>query len=391
MSLRYKKFGAPCVRVLLVASKQYLLPDLVWGCSVAGFASNTLLLDDVVDEAGLLAQLRQAVDSFRPDFVLTLNNLGFDREGVILDFFHRAELPALSWFVDNPFLFLADYQGLASPYLTLAVWDKDQLAPLARAGFTAFYLPLAANLGRAQHMAQTFVRQTGFVGNSMHRAVQNSLRPFPPQMSEQLEPAAHAFIRSSQRDITGFLHTCFPRLFALRQKLGDRQTAFDALFYWLSTQTYRISCVRQLFPFMPVIAGDPFWQELLGEPQKWEYHPPPGYYAGLFSFYQQTALNLNTSSMQMKGAVNQRVFDVPLAGSFVLTDRRDQLLELFEPQLEVICYNEPEEIGDLARFYLDRSDLRQAVCQRARDRIFRQHGYHHRLLVAADKMRELYA
>jgi spore maturation protein CgeB len=83
--------------------------------------------------------------------------------------------------------------------------------------------------------------------------------------------------------------------------------------------------------------------------------------------------------MQMKAAVNQRVFDVPAAGGFILTDFKEQLAEVLEPGREVICYHHPEEIPDLARFYLDHPEARRKIIGRGRDRILREHTYRHRL------------
>lgn len=63
--------------------------------------------------------------------------------------------------------------------------------------------------------------------------------------------------------------------------------------------------------------------------------------------------------MQMKGAVNQRVFDVPAAGAFVLTDWREQMDELFEPGKEIVCYREPGEVPELIRWWLAHPDARR--------------------------------
>lgn len=385
---RYVKFRSPDLRVLLVFSRQYLLPDLVWGCQKAGFLTRTLLLGEVADEAELILRLSETVADFRPDFVLTLNNLGLDREGLVLDFFTRAEIPVLSWFVDNPFLFLTEYQGLSSPYLVFALWDEDYVSLLQKSDYFSFYLPLGGNLSRLQPIAADFVRQVGFVGNSMQSTVKNVEKKLSADLSADFYGAARDFAASGQRSVAGFLHAGFPRLFAERQALGKKQAAFDGLFYWLATQKYRTACVRSLLPFFPTVAGDVFWRDILEGEKNWQYHAPLGYYDDLFDFYAATACNLNTGSMQMKGAVNQRVFDVPLAGSFLLTDRRDQLAELFEEGLEVVCYSQVEEIADLVRFYLVRPELRRQICEKARKRILQHHGYQHRLQRAAAVLRE---
>ena len=92
----------------------------------------------------------------------------------------------------------------------------------------------------------------------------------------------------------------------------------------------------------------------------------------------------------MKGAVNQRVFDVPVCGGFLLTDHRRQMEDLFEPGREIVCYREPGEIQDLVRHYLARDDARRAVTEAARKRILAEHTYDLRLASLVRTMREIY-
>ena len=92
----------------------------------------------------------------------------------------------------------------------------------------------------------------------------------------------------------------------------------------------------------------------------------------------------------MKGAVNQRVFDVPATGAFLLTDYREQVENLFEPGREIICYHSPEEATDLARRYLARPQDRLAVAAAARARILAEHSYEHRVRALMDRMGEFF-
>jgi len=81
----------------------------------------------------------------------------------------------------------------------------------------------------------------------------------------------------------------------------------------------------------------------------------------------------------MKGAVNQRVFDVPASGGFVLTDAREQLARLFEPERETAVYASVGEIKDRVRHYLDHPAERRRITAAARQRILAHHTYAHRL------------
>ena len=147
--------------------------------------------------------------------------------------------------------------------------------------------------------------------------------------------------------------------------------------------------VDLLLPFSPLLAGDRGWFELLPA-SGWSYHEELNYYEDLPVFYPATRINFNCTSQQMKGAVNQRVFDVPACGGFLLTDYRRQLENLFEPGREVICYHEEGEIPELVRHYLSRDAERERIAAAARERILAGHTYDLRLASLVDTMRRIY-
>jgi spore maturation protein CgeB len=164
---------------------------------------------------------------------------------------------------------------------------------------------------------------------------------------------------------------------------------FEAAAIWRATLLYRLSCVEMLKGFEHHIHGDRGWDKLLSKDYK--LYPPLNYYKELPLFYNACRVNLNATSLQMGGAVNQRAFDVPACGGFLLTDQQEELSELFEEGKEVITYKEKGEIPELVRFYLDNSDKRKTVAQRARDRVLSQHTYRHRLNSMIESMRKRYA
>jgi spore maturation protein CgeB len=169
----------------------------------------------------------------------------------------------------------------------------------------------------------------------------------------------------------------------------DMRLAYETLITWQATLLYRLQRVKRLLPFRPLLAGDPGWHELLPAAD-WDYHPELNYYDQLPTFYPATRINFNCTSQQMKGAVNQRVFDVPVCGGFLLTDHRRQMENLFEPGREIVCYAEPDEIPDLIRRYLSRDKDRQRIVAAARRRILAEHTYDLRLESLVGIMRRTY-
>lgn len=392
---RYPKFSSSLPRILLLTSKYFLMGELEAACVRLGYpVSFVQLPSQEVGTQEFVERILAEILRFRPDFVLTINHLGVDKEGVLTDLLARLELPLASWFVDNPHLILYIYENLSSDWVTLFTWDADNLESLRERGFErVYYLPLATDPHRFSLRPSVFVRDTAFVGNSMVSKVRAKLEQyaFPAGLTVDLELLGRAFMETGELSVAEFLRRNFTEHFDLFIALPDvdSRLAFETLITWQATLIYRLRQVRRLLPFYPLLAGDRGWFELL--PQSgWEYRPELNYYADLPVFYPTNRINFNCTSQQMKGAVNQRVFDVPACGGFLLTDHRRQLEDLFDPEREMICYHDEEEIADLVRYYLPRDAERARIAQAGRARVLAEHTYDLRLASLVDTMRRIY-
>jgi spore maturation protein CgeB len=401
---RYRRFAGPSPRLLLLTSSYFLMGEVIAACRRLGLEQ--LLLQVPKGEVGqgaFVERILAAVVDFRPDFALTINHLGVDREGVLTDLLGRLRLPLASWFVDNPHLVLSLYDGLVSPWITLFTWDADNLESLRALGFEhVFYLPLGTDARRftpeaapLPSLPPAWSGAISFVGNSMLEKVdvrRNRVR-LPEALMRDYQAVAAGFAASEHRSVRAFLREFRPDVLDLLDGLGRMEDSlgYEVMLTWEATRQYRLQCVRSILPLAPLIVGDKGWRRLLGEGGSWLYHPEVSYYDDLPRLYPASAVNFNCTSKQMKGAVNQRVFDVPASRSFLLTDYRAQLENLFEPGREVCCFHSPEEALDLAGRYLAAPGERRAIAAAARRRVLAEHTYEHRLSALAEKMRALYA
>jgi spore maturation protein CgeB len=397
----WPKFRSASPRILLLTSQYFLIGELEAACRRLGV--DHLLLDFGTKEMDLdefVATVTETLTSFRPDFVLTVNHLGVDREGVLASLLARHDLPLASWFVDNPHLILGVYKELLTPRTALFTWDLDTVAPLSAMGFeNVFHLPLGADPTRlVPHRAEpvdAWRARISFVGNSM--LTKTLLRARAANPSEHLFRAgmevAKAFAWSDAPLAGPFMAEHFPEVRAAYAAFNDpgRELAFETFVTWQATLLYRLDCVARTLPFGPLIVGDTGWQELLSTQSGWRYHPELSYYGDLPDFYPQSEINFNCTSQQMKGAVNQRVFDVPCCNGFLLTDHRRQMEELFEPGTEIVCYADPDEIPALVERYLADPAARRAVAEAARKRVLAEHTYDHRMTFLMETMRRTFA
>jgi len=393
---RWPKFQTRKPRILLLTSQYFLLGEVRAACERLGVEH--VLLDLQAKEMGLEDFVRTilgALTTFRPDFVLTVNHLGVDREGVLLQILEALDLPLASWFVDNPHLILPAYPRTHAEKTLLFTWDADNVESLQALGYPhASWLPLAADTHRFVPGAPgnaAWDADVSFVGNSMTAKVLGRFRAAQPSdaLAGQLREIAAGFGPSEESSAARYLLTNYPHLREEFMALGEpsRMLALETLITWQSTLDYRLDCVRRLLPLAPLIVGDPGWHDLLAGESGWRHHPEVSYYDELPGLYPRSKVNFNCTSLQMKGAVNQRVFDVPACGGFLITDQRRQMDRLFEPDREVIAYTDPEEIPDLVQRWLDDPQGRARVAEAARRRVLAEHTYDHRLETLMQTMR----
>ena len=209
---------------------------------------------------------------------------------------------------------------------------------------------------------------------------------------QQIMPElATEFGERSELSVEEFLRNSYPELLEKMEKFptDEHKLSFEVLITREATLRYRLSCVRELLPFNPLIVGDAGWHELLNE-GGWRYLDSLDYYNDLPGFYPMSKVGFNCTSRQMKGAVNQRVFDIPACGGFVFTDYREQMEAIFEPDSEIISYNDISEIGPLLEKWLADDAGRAKVTAAARKRIMAEHTYEHRISSLVEKMRQTF-
>jgi spore maturation protein CgeB len=381
------------LKILLINPDYFLIPEVMRACRQLGHQVRLALFDKRRDQGEeVLRQLLGEVRDFAPDLVFTVNHLGFDREGLLADSLHRLRVPSVSWYVDSPAIILSLYDGPRSDLAFIFVWDPTYIPEVRSLGFErVFPLPLATDpevFSPERAKGNGGQSPVAFVGNSLLGSVQQKLARLPQgqDFQELFNRLSKVFNPLHSRNLDSWLAAEGLRDEPLLQSL-DRQGWNDlqAGLLWRATLEYRLACVRELAPFETVIYGDQGWRELVG--QDFVLRPEVNYYDELPGVYGGTAVNFNATSLQMKAAVNQRVFDAPAAGGFVLTDFREQLAELFKVGEEVACFREPGEIPELVRYYLKHPEVRKRMTAKARARVLKEHTYRHRVTVMLETIR----
>lgn len=86
----------------------------------------------------------------------------------------------------------------------------------------------------------------------------------------------------------------------------------------------------------------------------------------LLQLYNSSKIVLNITNWDPARyvALNQRVFDVPATGTFLLTDYSPELEEHYKIGEEIVCFSDVEDLKDKARYYLANDAQREEVARK---------------------------
>lgn len=384
----YRKFSRGPVRVLILESHYWVDQACASAASRLGWrvAKARVAMQGVMSRE-LIQGFFEALVDLRPDFVLSVNLSGMDTEGLLARFLADLELPHVTWFVDDPRTILMGRTTYGSDYAVALTWEPAYADYLARCGFGAAHvLPLALDDALFSHPpADAPNGAPAFVGNSMR---DYSAREYAA-LAQNPALAARVGRALDQGRVT---RAGFAR--GVEAILGEDAAGLDAealrraelVFFIEGTRRLRHALVETLAPEGLVARGDEGWREVTAQ-----WGPGIAYGPELAAFYRECPVNLNTTSIQMASAVNQRVFDCPGAGGFLLTDDQASLAELFDVAREVATYRTLDESREQLQWFMAHPASRREIVEGARRRILGEHTYGHRLEAMEGMLRERYA
>ncbi|SNB47022.1 glycosyltransferase [Geobacter sp. DSM 9736] len=330
-------------------------------------------------EEEILRSFREILLDTPPDLVFSVNMRGMDGRGIMAGIMSELQLPVAFWFVDSPEFILPHSHLPSKEICSIFMWDRSYISETASRGFNTTYLPLAADadLGGAAVLKQAFQAPLAFVGNSLASGFLARLVSKFPINGETEHMAEQAISR---------LIGCRGRQLEVLEELATGRESFkdpEQNLFWRAyllhgaTTVYRTAVLQKLLPYDLVFFGDPEgWQKIFGG--KIDARPDVNYFHELPCVYRSSDITVNVTSFQMPRAVNQRVFDVPVCGGFLLTDRQEALFEIFDED-EIAVYDSHEDVTHRMEYYRRKPLLRQSMMEKACRRVKTEHTYRHRM------------
>lgn len=335
-----------------------------------------------------VADLFRTVAEFKPHFILTSNYAGMDTHGLLARFFEDTRIPYVSWFTDTPRMILFNRTVHSSPYNVAATWERRYIDHLRGLGFRhVHFMPHATDPALFHGApADECVRDLAFVGASMISHAEEAwqkLAEFPAITDALREAFSNGIV--TRENLARGVESILPEPLLAACAPRERRHLELCLVYE-GTRRIRAKLAHRLAPHGLEIYGDAEWKRI---------HPRSGgdigYFDALAPFYRSTAVNINSTSIQMATAVNQRVFDCPAAGGFLITDAQADLFEFFEQDTEVVAYASLDELDELVQQYRRDARARRRIVLNAQRRIAARHTHAHRLAELEAFLRERFS
>ncbi len=388
---RYKRFGFKHGSVLVIASGYHLVNDSVRAFLSQQWGVKLLQLQPVET---FISRFFEAIALHKPDFLFTINHIGFDNGGALTRILEEIEMPFVSWFVDQPEFILLNHQKNASSWGVTPVWEKAGLEFLEQFGFpNSFYLPLAGSSKRLMNDRATKAHQYGvsFVGDSLQAgAMKWRMRcESETDLGCLIDPVVEKLLENRlQKPIELAKEISAESASQISATPAHHLAIFSSAVCKEASRRQRLAMAETLADEQLDIFGDDGWRGNV--PDQVKLYPPVDYNDELFSVYNASMINLNVTNFQMPTAVNQRVFDVPLAGGFLLTDHQADLDDLFDAENEVVSYRSAEEALEKVCYYKRNSSARENIINHARTKIMAEHTYDKRIAAILLQVRDHY-
>jgi spore maturation protein CgeB len=130
---------------------------------------------------------------------------------------------------------------------------------------------------------------------------------------------------------------------------------------------YFLSTVQELNTW-----GSDDWQKMQWSKNK--YNGPASLYEDTAQIYQESKINLNIQRIYAQDGLSDRVFNIMMAGGFLLADRNESITELFEEEKHMALFSNRDEMNEKINFYLTNDSARKKIEEAGQKEVLAHHS-----------------
>lgn len=382
------------MKILLYRYGSICEPDIIYAFSQFGFEVrqiDTEITNKNITEIDAINQVSKYLMDYPADIVFSINFYPFLSE--VCNIFH---IPYLCWIVDSPVLELYS-KAIKNPYNRIFLFDRaiyDEIHPLN--SDCVFHLPLAVNVEDKQKVIRMasasdrkrFSADISFVGSLYTEKCAYDRLPSTDRMlngyldglmAAQLKIYGYYFIEEClSEDMVERFKKVFPNFYKDPEKiyLSDRATLAQLYIGNKISALERVEVMRRLSEKFNVSLYTASNTASL----------PKVHNLGLAQtltempiIFNQSQINLNMTSKAIRSGIPLRIFDILGCEGFVLSNYQNEIVELFEPGVDLDVYSSMEDLEEKAAYYMARPALCKEIAHNAFVKAKELHNYPLRL------------
>lgn len=319
-------------------------------------------------------KLRDDLLSFRPEWIFLINQSA----GQLYDYLeivsgqHPTQANKIVWYLDDPKFFIDRPFG---PNEYVFSFDETYLDGSASHQPAKFgFWPLAADMNGPGQFESRFACDVCFVGGVIDQSARRN----------QLSPAMQVYVEQLVEFKLQNREKSFSEL-SIEHPIGPGkciqiQPQVANFLYWEANNRYRIRLLESLMEFNLRIYGNEDWPILLnGSPLLDCFHGPMDPVYELPNAFASAKINLNIHSVQCRGSLNQRDFNAPVAGGFLLSDWAPAAAKYFRPGVGAAYWSDANDLKKQVAYYLEQPEKRRQIIEQGAECVRQNHTYQHRV------------
>jgi spore maturation protein CgeB len=286
--------------------------------------------------------------------------------------------------------FYSDYDFLFTTY-------KDDANKFKNIGLNnSFYLPFAYNILRHNCSETSFENNVSFVGSILKKTNSeynmfikhiNKIKDNTPDKSSKY--LCDSFLRiisellQYQKKASIYNKFIIPKMvYNFDSNIQNLLSAFNAdkeiLINGISKEAanHHRTFFLQNIPDLSVY-GNKDWKEL-----KWSNITYKGFikqFTDVSEVFYKSKININITRIYALDGLSDRIFNVLFSGGFLISNRNDALLELFDDKKEVVTFDSVEELKSLIKYYLKNETERNKIALSGYQKVIKEHSFTNRI------------
>ena len=313
---------------------------------------------------------------------------------IISDLCHRFHIKYISWTCDAPLLSMR-HPSVNNSENKIYLFDKSEYNYfISKKLSTVDYLPLAGNPQRIQKQLKNikpeYKYDLSFVGNLYDKNRYDELvSVIPDYICGYMDAAIEAQLNVSGGNLLPKMLTdeiislLEPYIRLKKEALSTSDLRLHVATSVLSYKTAAIMRKLYLNSLAEFCDVNLFTTSDTSDLTGVNVHPPVRYADEMPLVFAQSKININMTIPNIENGIPLRVFDILSASGFVLTDYREETLEFFEPDTDLVVYDGLEDMLAKALYYLKNDTKRELIARNGYNKLCKFHTY-------KDRVRELF-